>query len=190
MDTRGEEMNDGRYADGNHELGGRDPVQLNERVGTAERTTALELLSRAVAGGYLDITEYDQRIVAVHGARTVGDIVTQLRDLPQDFHWHPGREPVPVPVPVPVQPAPASGNPHTLAVLALTFGIASIPLGLCVGVGAVPGIAAVLLARRVWRERREQGLAVTGAVLGLIGVAFSAVVLVALIVGDPGHSTP
>jgi hypothetical protein len=78
---------------------------MDERVGTAQRNTVLELLSRALEEGYLDLSEYEERMTSVHTARTVGDLVRPLVDLPSQFRWDP-RGPL-----TPGAPAPAQVRP-------------------------------------------------------------------------------
>jgi hypothetical protein len=56
-----------------------------ERIGTAERDTAAELLADAAAGGYLDTDEFTDRSAAAYAARTRVDLDPVLADLPPAF---------------------------------------------------------------------------------------------------------
>ncbi|MFC6023320.1 DUF1707 and DUF4190 domain-containing protein [Plantactinospora solaniradicis] len=83
---------------------------MDERVGTAQRNTVLELLSQALEQGYLDLSEYEERMTSVHTARTVGDLVRPLVDLPSQFRWDPRGHFAPgAPAPAQARPVQPSG---------------------------------------------------------------------------------
>lgn len=52
------------------------------RVGDREREQAVVVLHDAVGGGYLDLTEFEERSRTVYAARTRGDLRPALADLP------------------------------------------------------------------------------------------------------------
>ncbi|WP_225947005.1 DUF1707 and DUF4190 domain-containing protein [Plantactinospora soyae] len=206
---------------------------MDERVGTAQRNTVLELLSRALEEGYLDLSEYEERMTSVHTARTVGDLVRPLVDLPSQFRWDPRPYPAPAaPAPAPVRPTqpvgwldeaptwptqpgwtgqrgwttdpgwspqpgwsarppwagpPASPGPPTedgrsRAIAALTLGLVSLPMSICLGAGLLLGVPAIILG---WprRGRPQSANATAGLALGLVGTAVS-VVMIAMLFTD------
>ena len=57
----------------------RDPAV---RASDAEREAAVGALREHAAAGRLDVDELEQRVGAAYGARTNGDLVALLRDLP------------------------------------------------------------------------------------------------------------
>lgn len=71
------------------------------RVGDREREQAVAVLHEAVGGGYLDLTEFEERSGNVYAARTRGDLRTALADLPGAVSLFP-----PDPVVVPGQRPP------------------------------------------------------------------------------------
>ncbi|MBF9131886.1 DUF1707 and DUF4190 domain-containing protein [Plantactinospora sp. S1510] len=141
---------------------------MNERVGTAQRTQVVGLLSEALGQGYLDLTEYDQRMSAATSAKTVAELSGQVADLPPQFQWDPRR------VPPPAAPRSASpSNTSTASVASLVLGITSIPLAICLGVGGLFGLAAVVLGRSGMRGTGDHGKALTGLILGCLGILSS-----------------
>ncbi|GAY14746.1 hypothetical protein MSZK_14720 [Mycobacterium sp. shizuoka-1] len=54
------------------------------RIGDHDRTAAADLLSQALAQGYLDLDEYEARVQAVFGARSAEHLNLALADLPHD----------------------------------------------------------------------------------------------------------
>ncbi|HYO36475.1 MAG TPA: DUF1707 domain-containing protein, partial [Geodermatophilus sp.] len=70
-----------------------EPVRADEmRVSDVERRAVQDRLNRAVGAGQLDLHEFDERVTAVWGARTRGELARVTRDLP---------EPPPPPPPAP-----------------------------------------------------------------------------------------
>jgi len=176
----------------NHGLFRRSPFPgAQQRVGNAERGAVLELLSRALGEGYLELDEYDNRITAVHGARTVGDLMGQVADLPPAFRWPPQPSPAvvapmpgpaagPVAVPYPVPggafapqsaPAPVGGAVHGMAIASAVLGSISLVSAFCSGIGFFPGFAAMLLAVRPLRA--GDNTARVGMILGMVGILLS-----------------
>ena len=56
------------------------------RIGDREREQAVAVLHDAVGGGYLDLTEFEQRSATVYAAKTRGDLRSALSDLPGAAH--------------------------------------------------------------------------------------------------------
>lgn len=139
-------------------------MNLRERVGTDQRIAVLDLLSRALVDGYLDLPEYDRRSVVAYSAVTVGDLVAQLADLPRQFHWFPV-------APLVARPAPVERG--AMAGVALSLGVAAIPTAFCVGFGGLLGIAAVLLGGLATRDRRQYAMGVSAMVLGSLGIGLA-----------------
>lgn len=139
----------------------------DDRVGNAQRTTVLDLLGRALEEGFLDLAEYETRLQRVTEGKTVAELYAQVADLPPQFRWDPDR------------PMPKSReerdkeSANAMAVASIALGAAAIPTSLCLGAGVIPGIAALFLARRALRREAGRGRAITGLVLGLVGVALS-----------------
>lgn len=52
------------------------------RVGHAEREQVVELLGESMAGGYLDLAEFEHRVAIAHAATTRGELRALLADLP------------------------------------------------------------------------------------------------------------
>src|SRR6185436_5525629 len=103
----------------------------DERVGDAQRTAALDLLTQAVEEGFLDLPEYEQRMVIVTSARVSSELVSQLGDLPARFRWDPRRA-LPLPRPGPAMPM-SRATRQMLSTMALVLGSLSIPAAICYG---------------------------------------------------------
>ena len=165
---------------------------MNERVGTAQRQAAVELLTRALEGGYIDLVEYERRMVVVQSATFAGDIVGPMSDLPRQFQWNPHHEVAPVVPPAQQHhqqvPAADVGSKSTLS---LVMGALSLPLSICFGIGLIPAVAALLLSRPGLKAHPTNTSAVVGLVLGIVGVAASVVMLIAFIgsIVDPPSTT-
>ncbi|MFX0594956.1 DUF1707 SHOCT-like domain-containing protein [Melissospora conviva] len=174
--------------------------QSDQRVGLAERTTVLQLLTRAFGEGYLQPGEYDARAAAVHGARTVGELMAPVADLPAGFRWAPppaipppvagvpvgGAVAPVVGVPVGAPPgSPAGGVSHGMAITSAVLGSISLVTSLCSWLGVAAGIAAVVLA--IAPMRAKDSTARVGLVLGLVGITLSVLFsgLMFLIGDDP-----
>jgi hypothetical protein len=136
---------------------------MYERVGNAQRTHVIDLLNKAVVEGYLDLHEYEQRMITASSAATQGELVAQLWDLPAEYRWDPAQ----------ATRHPARQHADTLALLSLILGSTSLPLSLCFGVGGLPGAAALVLSILGMRSSRHYGMAIGGFVTGLLGVLLS-----------------
>ncbi len=150
---------------------------------TADRERAVDVLRAGFAEGRLREDELEKRVARAYDARTVGELMLLVADLPQGPQAtavvqapHPGFRPVPptfLPPPVP----PTNGK----AVGSLVCGLLIVPtLGLT-------GIPAVILGHtaRAEIQRTEEGgdgLALTGLVFGWLAVAGWALILLLMIV--------
>jgi hypothetical protein len=129
---------------------------------TAARERVLDVLKAGFAEGRLTRDEHDERAARVHAARTYGDLVPLVADLPCG-------------VPGAVMRYPAAGCPpardpvpsviNSLAVASLICGVAEIPT---LGLSALPAIILAGRARQQIRETGQRGeaLAVAGLALG------------------------
>jgi hypothetical protein len=132
---------------------------VDARIRAAERGQLLALLERAHAGGVLALDEYDARIAAVSAATHASDLRRQVADLPSAYAWE-------------AEPAAPGGR------IALILGIASVPLSLC-AVGGVLGLLAVI-ASRGGTVRGRVTAALLGRIFGMLGVALSIMVVIAV----------
>ncbi|MFV2126538.1 DUF1707 domain-containing protein [Micromonospora sp. LOL_013] len=146
----------------------------DERVGDAQRNHVIELLAQALGEGYLDLTEYERRLVEATAATTSGELVAQLAELPRRFDWDPGTPVVGSSV------ADRSRARRTSA--ALVMAVASLPFAACYGAGAVPAVAAIALAGPGRRVPDQRGRALAAIVIGLVGVVGSVLSVVLLLV--------
>jgi Domain of unknown function (DUF1707) len=129
------------------------------RVGNAQRTEVLGLLSQALDTGGLPLDEYDHRVAAVGAATYASQLTAQLDGL-AGYEWSPH------PFPPPVAPHPVRSSGTT----ALVLGIVSLLLSMCL-VGGIFGILAILYSRR--GPAQGFGRAMIGRVFGVVGVLLS-----------------
>jgi hypothetical protein len=59
-----------------------NPPTTNTRAGDREREATADLLGQALAQGYLDMAEYEDRVRTAFGAHTTGELRQLLADLP------------------------------------------------------------------------------------------------------------
>ncbi len=156
-------------------------MQMNERVGTAQRQAAVELLTRALEGGYIDLVEYERRMVVVQSAKFAGDIVGPMSDLPRQFQWNPHHPMAPVVPPMPVPQQAPDADVRSKSTVSLVMGALSLPLALCFGLGLIPAVASFFLARPGLKAYPTNTSAVVGLILGVIGAIASVVMLIATI---------
>lgn len=77
------------------------------RVGHAEREQVVELLGQSMAGGYLDLTEFEQRVASAHAASTRGELRALLIDLPASSALRLPGSPLPAAPSAPMAPTAA-----------------------------------------------------------------------------------
>jgi hypothetical protein len=83
-------------------------------------------------------------------------------------------------------PAPPSARP--MAVLSVVLGVASVPMFLCLGVGALVGGLAVFAGTRALRDPAARKTAIAGIVLGIVGIV-AGLGFVALLIFSPDQTT-
>jgi hypothetical protein len=144
------------YVRGHVPVGGVPMSDL--RVGNAERTEVIALLTRALDDGHLTLAEYDGRIATVSAASHVWELATPLNGLPPEFGW----------LPAAAQPPAAPGrNTANYGRISLILGLVSLPLSVCF-VGWVFGILAIVYAGRA--GGRGFSAALIGRVLGIVSI--------------------
>ncbi|WOX11839.1 DUF1707 and DUF4190 domain-containing protein [Streptomyces sp. N50] len=158
------------------------PSGASMLAATADRERTVDVLRAGFAEGRLREDELEKRVARAYGARTVGELMLLVADLPQGPQMlpavqapPPGFRPVPptfLPPPVP----PTNGK----AVGSLVCGLLIVPtLGLT-------GIPAVILGHtaRAEIQRTDQGgdgLALTGLIFGWLAVTGWALMLLLMI---------
>jgi hypothetical protein len=151
----------------------------DQRVGTADRTEVIGLLSRAFDEGRLPMEDYDQRVARVGTATYASELLDQLQDLPPEFAW----------LPRTAVATPAAGHqPAASGRAALILGILALPTSFCV-LGGVLGIIAVVLSLRGDR-RAGLGPALIGRVFGIVGIVLSVGALIAVVVALTSSTGP
>jgi hypothetical protein len=154
-------------------------MMRDERVGSVHRAQVTDLLSRALAEGYLSLDEFDRRQVAVTSATLNSELLAQMHDMPPQFQWDPR-------VPVPTMHSADDRNVKAFATTALILGVTSIPMSLCLA-GWVFGIAAIFFSVPGSRGGTGWSKALIGRVLGIIGIVLSIGVL-AIVLFAPKES--
>ena len=140
---------------------------------TADRDRTLDVLKAAYIEGRLSQEEFDARAARVMAARTYADLAAIVADLPVG----------PVGTVVPYQafyPQVAPVTPTSgLAVGALVCGIAEV---FTMGLAAVPAVILGHMARAHIKQTGERGdgMAVAGLVLGYMGIAVWAFVMLVI----------
>jgi hypothetical protein len=142
------------------------------RASDNDRSRVQTVLNDAFAEGRITRDEWEERSTTLAGPVTHGDLALLTGDL----------VPLPAQFPPAAYPLPTAAQASTngMAIASCVCGV-----GQVVG-GPIAGIAAVVLghqARRQIRETGEQGdgLAVTGLVLGYIGLGVVLLAIVALL---------
>ncbi|MEU9042017.1 MULTISPECIES: DUF1707 and DUF4190 domain-containing protein [unclassified Kitasatospora] len=152
--------------------------QAAMRAGHADRDRTVDVLKAAFAEGRLSVEEYEQRHEAVVAAQTYGQLAALVADLPAGPMVTPATVATPVPATfLPAPPPPPQARPtNVLAVVSLVCGLT--------GFLALPVLPAVItghIARSQIRDRNMDGdwAAVLGLVLGYMGTAFWALLVLA-----------
>jgi hypothetical protein len=154
--------------------------QPSMRAAEADRERAADVLKAGYAEGRLRKEEFDHRLTRVHEARTYGELHQIVADLPQG----PSPVPAPQPYPVPHQPyypgayrvQPTNGTATAAMICGIltpfTWGLTSLP--------------AVILGHKARAEirrggERGDGYAVTGLVIGYLGIAGWLILLMGIV---------
>jgi Domain of unknown function (DUF4190)/DUF1707 SHOCT-like domain len=149
------------------------------RAADADRDRAAEVLKSGFAEGRLAKDEYDALLEGVYSARTLGELERVTSQLPGG-----GAALYP--------PAPARARTNPLAQAALACGVAEF---FTFGLTCLPAVVLGHLARGQIRRTGEAGgtLALTGLVLGWIGVTLWVLFWVAVLgagLALGGHGAP
>jgi hypothetical protein len=139
-----------------------------------DRERVADVLKAAYSEGRLTKDEFDARCARVMAARHYGDLAPIVADLPG------GAASVPVPYGPPGYSAPQQPT-SGLAVGSLVCSL----VGLLVGPATIPGVIMGHAARRQIRRsgQRGDGLAISGMVIGYIGIAAWLLLVVLVILG-------
>ncbi|HEX5598952.1 MAG TPA: DUF1707 domain-containing protein [Micromonosporaceae bacterium] len=162
---------------------------MDERVGHEQRTKVLDLLSKALAEGYLELPEYEERMTAVTSAKTASELTRQLADLPLPFQWDPRQHRVSALQMQAVARGVENNSAKTRSTAGLILGAVSIPMCFGLGAGLIFGIAAILLVRPGLKAPATQGTAVTGLILGCVGIVLSLMFIMFGVVGSLSPAT-
>jgi hypothetical protein len=153
------------------------------RATDADRENVRTILQDAHAEGRLDWQEFDARTTALLNAKTYDELAALTADLPSRIPAAPPQ------VYQPVTGVPGASN--GLAVAALVCGVAQF-FGFWL-LGTIPAIVLGHMARKQIRQTGQQGdgMATAGIILGYIGVAFTVlfVIVILVIVSAASHAT-
>ncbi|WP_377270826.1 DUF1707 and DUF4190 domain-containing protein [Peterkaempfera sp. SMS 1(5)a] len=164
--------------------------QAAMRAAHADRERTVDVLKAAYAEGRLGSDEYGQRVDSAYRALTYGELAQLVSDLPSGPMVLPmgGAAPmmpvmpvVPM-VPPTFAPPPRPAPTNHLAVASLVLGLFGF---LPFGIASVPAVVFGHVAKSQIRGSGEQGdgMATAGAVLGWLGVAFWAMILLLVVAG-------
>jgi Domain of unknown function (DUF4190)/Domain of unknown function (DUF1707) len=149
---------------------------------TADRERAVDVLRAGFAEGRLREDELEKRVARAYDARTVGELMQLVADLPQGpqatvvLHGpQPGLRPPPtfLPAPVPVTNGKAVGS--------LVCGLLTVPT---LGLTGIPAVVLGHTARAEIRRTDEggDGMALTGLVFGWLSLTgWALLILLSLI---------
>lgn len=158
------------------------------RASDADRERAADVLKAGYAEGRLSQEEFESRLTRTQNAYTYGELQAIVADLPQG-PTHPQPQPPTVPYHVPPRPVPAVVPPRTNsnATAAMVCGILT---PFTWGLTAIPAVVLGHKARAEIRQRHEggDGQALTGLVIGYLGIA-AWVAFILLIIVAVGAST-
>jgi hypothetical protein len=152
------------------------------RAGSADRERAVDVLRAGFAEGRLTQDEYNDRMNRAYEARTYGELHALVADLPIG--------PVPAVLPPTWHPAPVART-NSLATASMVLGLAEFAT---MGLTALPAVICGHIARGQMRQTAEQGtgMAITGLVLGYLGIFFWVALLagLTLALGHSGGGSP
>ena len=138
------------------------------RATDADRDSVHTLLQSAYADGRLTWDEFETRSTSLMEAKTYDQLGALTVDLRQPVPYRQGSY------------QPGGPRTNTLAVLSLCFGVGQVFLWF---VGGIAAIVCGHAARRQIRETGEagDGMALTGLILGYVGVLIPMLAVVAII---------
>jgi hypothetical protein len=142
------------------------------RAADADRERTLDVLRAAYGEGRLSKEEFDARSAAAMAARTYGELTALVADVPIGPV---GQAPLPYQPPGGYYPAPRPPA-NGLAGASLVCSI----IGLLMPILLIPGVVMGHVARDQIRARgqRGDGMALAGLVIGYLGAAFWALIIV------------
>ena len=137
------------------------------RASDADREVIVARLSAAAVDGRLTLEEFSDRTERVYASRTWGELARLVGDLP---------------TPSTTDAGATTGSGTRLPLLALVFGLLSIPAVSWMPVGWVLGVVAIVLGLLGLRTAAPglfggRGLAVAGLVCGSLGVVVQAAMI-------------
>lgn len=147
---------------------------------SADRERTMDVLKAGYGEGRLTKDEFEMRAGHVMAARTYGELSALVADLPI------GPVSGVVPYPPPYYPAPPRGT-NGMAIAALACGIAEF---FTMGLASIPAVILGHAARAQIRRSGERGdgMAITGLVLGYLGIIGWSLLLL-LLVASSASST-
>jgi hypothetical protein len=139
---------------------------------TADRERAVDVLRAGYAEGRLREDELEKRVARAYDARTVGELMLLVADLPQGPQTTPAVQGPPMgfrPVPPTFLPSPVPRT-NGKAVGALVCGLLTVPT---LGLTGIPAVVLGHTARAELRRTDEagDGMALTGLVFGWLSIA-------------------
>ncbi|MFJ9246029.1 DUF1707 and DUF4190 domain-containing protein [Streptomyces sp. NPDC101776] len=138
---------------------------------TADRERAVDVLRAGYAEGRLREDELEKRVARAYDARTVGELMLLVADLPQGPQTAPAVQGPPMgfrPVPPTFLPSPVQRT-NGKAVGALVCGLLTVPT---LGLTGIPAVVLGHTARAELRRTEEagEGMALTGLVFGWLSI--------------------
>jgi Domain of unknown function (DUF4190)/Domain of unknown function (DUF1707) len=144
------------------------------RATDADRENVRQILQDAHAQGRLSWDEFDSRTTTLLNAQTYGQLAELTSDLPSR---------IPAAQPQVYQPGPYGVQRPTngMAIAALICGVCQIFFWFVAG---IPAIVLGHMARRQIRQTGEagDGMALTGMILGYIGLALTALFVILIVI--------
>lgn len=144
------------------------------RATDADRENVRQILQDAHAQGRLSWDEFDSRTTTLLSAQTYGQLAELTSDLPSR---------IPAAPPQVYQPGPYGAQRPTngMAIAALICGVCQIFFWFVAG---IPAIVLGHMARKQIRQTGEagDGMALTGMILGYIGLALTALFVILIVI--------
>jgi hypothetical protein len=152
--------------------------EFSLRASDADRERVAEALNGAYVEGRLSKDELDERLDRTYDARTYADLDVLTGDLP-GWGRGPAMPPGTMAFRVPPGPPAITDTTNGMAVASLVCGLAQL---FSFGLTAIPAIILGHSARGQIRRtgQRGDGMAVAGLVLGWLGIAFFALIVIGI----------